>query len=265
VKNFLKIATGIECYIKTVGLKGFFIGLKGKIFNSFDFLEIKRHDCKSSFQLRVPSSDVGIYEQIFFDKEYDFFAAIPPRVILDAGANIGLTSIYFANKYPDALIFSIEPEKKNFELLITNTKSYSNITPIHAALWDKNEEINLIDVGLGECGFMTGKESLSNCLSGDISHIIPGMTVDKIMEEYDIDEIDILKVDIEGAEKEVFSRTSLWIGRVNSIIIELHDRMKSGCSRSFYKGTNNERFNVEWSQGDSVYLSKDKFIEKTDS
>jgi hypothetical protein len=57
------------------------------------------------------------------------------------------------------------------------------------------------------------------------------------MEEFRIDRVGILKVDIEGAEKEVFSGAASWIDRVDGIIIELHDRMKRGCSRTFFRNT----------------------------
>ena len=65
---------------------------------------------------------------------------------------------------------------------------------------------------------------------GDTCHVVEGMTVDKFMADYRLSRIDILKVDIEGAEREVFNDTSAWIGRVNSVIIELHERMKVGCN-----------------------------------
>jgi hypothetical protein len=80
------------------------------------------------------------------------------------------------------------------------------------------------------------------------------MTIDKIMKNYSLSKIDILKVDIEGAEKEVFSDTLSWIEKVDSIIIELHERMKKGCNRTFYYGTNG--FDNEWKQGENIYLAK---------
>ena len=73
--------------------------------------------------------------------------------------------------------------------------------------------------------------------------------------------IDILKIDIEGAEKEVFSDTSAWIEKVDSIIIELHERMKPGCISSFYAGSRG--FNKEWRQGENIYLSRTGGAHKT--
>lgn len=58
----------------------------------------------------------------------------------------------------------------------------------------------------------------------------------------------------------MFSDTSSWIEKVDSIIIELHERMKAGCNRSFYCGSNG--FNSEWEQGENVYLSRKNCLMK---
>jgi len=78
--------------------------------------------------------------------------------------------------------------------------------------------------------------------------------MDSVIDEYRLDKIDILKIDIEGAEKEVFADTSSWIEKVDAIIVELHEHMKSGCVRSFYNGSNG--FEHEWRKGENVYLSR---------
>jgi hypothetical protein len=54
------------------------------------------------------------------------------------------------------------------------------------------------------------------------------------MEEHHLDSIDILKIDIEGAEKEVFAARPAWLARIKMIAIELHDSKNIGCSRAFY-------------------------------
>lgn len=80
------------------------------------------------------------------------------------------------------------------------------------------------------------------------------MTLGKIIADYQLNKIDILKIDIEGAEKEVFEDASSWIGKVEALIIELHEDMKSGCNRSFYNGSNG--FDDEWRRGENVFLAK---------
>lgn len=224
------------------------------------FHPVHRQDCRHPFYLRIPSSDVPTYKQVFIDREYDFQVASPPAVIIDAGANIGLAAIYFANRYPSAKIIAIEPEQSNFELLKRNTSAYANITPLQAALWHKNEEIDLIDPGLGNWGFMTEQKDQAGGNSAQARHRVQAMTVDRILAQFGLDRVDILKIDIEGAEKEVFSDTSAWIDRVDSMIVELHERMKTGCNRSFYLGSGG--FDQEWMQGENVYLSRNGYLTK---
>ncbi len=244
----------IRKYLSIAGFSGLLKVIGAKVTNSTVYLKIVRQDCKYPIRLRISSSDIPTYYQVFIKQEYDFLVKTQPGVIIDAGANIGLTSIYFANKYPGARIVALEPEQSNFELLKINTAQYPNIVPVQAALWDKNEAINLVDPGLGKWGFMTEKNDSSKSLTAKHCHSVPAMTVDKIMQDYNLEKIDILKIDIEGAEKEVFGDTSSWIEKVDSIIIELHERNKEGCNRSFYCGSNG--FDIEWKQGENVYLSK---------
>ena len=223
---------------------------------STELLELNREDLRFPFRLRNHTSDVPTFKQVFIEREYDFLVETPPKVIVDAGANIGLASIYFANKYPQARIIAIEPEQSNFQLLKSNAAPYGTIIPLQAALWNHNGEINLIDPGLGHWAFMTEDENASEKLPGKVRHKVMAITVDKILDDYAVDRIDILKIDIEGAEKEVFCDTSAWIEKVDALIIELHERMKPGCNRSFYNGSNG--FDREWRQGENVYLSRGK-------
>jgi FkbM family methyltransferase len=244
----------IRMYRRTVGMAGILSAVASRISGATRYCEVALPGYKHPFRLRVPSSDVYTYEQIFDNLEYDFSVEKPPQVIIDAGANIGLASIYFANKYPGARILAIEPERSNFELLKENVRPYPQVTPIHAALWNKNEEINLTDPGLGNWGFITEDRKVSEAHASKSVHTVMALTVDDLLHDYGLERIDILKIDIEGAEKEVFSNSSSWLAKVDAIIIELHERTKPGCTRSFYCGSNG--FTREWQQGENVYLSR---------
>ncbi len=245
----------IKYYYRILGIKGLLCAIKAKITNTTVFYNCDTYSCNHSFCLRIPSSDVLVVRQVFIDREYDFSVESEPEIVVDAGANIGLASIYFANKYENAKILAIEPEKSNFDLLKKNVEPYPNIIPVHGALWNKNEEISVVDPGLGKWGFMTEKTH-----SATQYNKVMGMTVDRIMNDYGLDRINILKIDIEGAEKEVFSNASSWIEKVDAIIVELHERMKTGCNRSFYLNSNG--FDDEWCQGENVYLSRGNFIRR---
>ncbi|HEV2703843.1 MAG TPA: FkbM family methyltransferase [Steroidobacteraceae bacterium] len=250
----------VNLYLNTVGFGGLLYAIANKATRSSGLFELKRRDCRHPFSLRILSTDVPTYLQVFVNREYEFLTDGQPEVIVDAGANIGLASIYFANKFPRAKIIAIEPERSNFTLLTRNVAPYPQIVPVQAALWHKNEEIELIDPGLGKWGFMTEEKATPEALPGNACHAVTAMTVDRVMKLFDLNKIDIFKIDIEGAEREVFSDSSPWIGKVNSLIIELHEHMKAGCNRSFYCGSNG--FDSEWQQGENVYLSRGHYLSR---
>src|SRR5260370_17379173 len=75
---------------------------------------------------RGASSDVWNMQQVFLDRQYD--VEIPkPHKILDLGAYVGYTAVYFANRFPSASIISVEPPGSNFDPLVANTPAYPNI------------------------------------------------------------------------------------------------------------------------------------------
>lgn len=241
-------------YHQVVGLRGLLSAVKGKAAKTPILLEMRRPGVRFPFYLRVPSTDVSAFEQIFIRQEYGFEVSRPPRTIIDAGANIGLASVYFANRFPAARIIAIEPEASNFEILQRNVLPYGNIVALRAALWHENRRISLVDPALGHWGFMTQAAGDGQQTSGSMVHEVQAWTIDRIMADHGIDHIDILKVDIEGAEREVFGDSSAWLGQVDALIVELHERLKSGCNRSFYNGTGG--FDREWWQGEKVYLAR---------
>ena len=246
----------IVYYLQILGIRALFLALKGRLTKTITLFKIDREDCAHPFYLRIPSSDVPTYEQVFLHQEYNFQAESEPKVIIDAGANVGLASIYFANQYPQAKIIAIEPENSNFMLLKKNVEPYPNVIPLQAALWNKNEEMTLFDPGLGNWAFEIADTTAESVESG--AQTVMAMTVDRIMAEYQFDEIDILKIDIEGAEKEVFEDTSLWIEQVKSLMIELHEETKPGTEASFYNGS--QGFDQKWIQGENVYLARGNYL-----
>jgi FkbM family methyltransferase len=187
--------------------------------------------------------------------EYDLDLSIPPRVIVDAGANIGLTSVFYANKYPQARVLAIEPETSNYEILEKNAAPYPNITCIRRALWRSDTAVTIADPGSGHWGFQTVEEA-----GKTRSSEVEGITVNSLMARFAIDYIDFFRIDIEGAEHEVFESSSPWIEKVGVIAIELHDRLKTGCSRSVYLATKN--FHWEIRRGETIFLGREEFAVK---
>ena len=156
-----------------------------------------------------------------------------------------------AAKLAGLKIISIEPEKDNFKMCLKNTKNYDNIIPMQKALSNNNgEELYIKDSGLGSWGFTTvsKKDSLPE------SNKVLTINIDEILNQNNWDCVDIVKIDIEGAEKELFeSNYEEWIPKTKCIIIELHDRMKKGCSKYFFKTISQYNFSCEL-RGENLIL-----------
>ncbi len=183
--------------------------------------------------------------------EYDFLPVSSPAVIIDAGANIGLASIWFASKFPDARIIAVEPENSNYGLLERNVAPFPNVTPVHAAVWSHVGTLGVeAPDDWGPAGFQTRELPDSH----RPVQRVPCLTITELMSEYDLKWVDLLKVDIEGAEKEVFGSPDEWIGSVGAIAIELHDRFEPGCSRSFFAAVT--AFPVEQTCGENVFVAR---------
>lgn len=99
--------------------------------------------------IRLGTTDVAAFEHVFVDEEYGFNLATPPAVIIDAGANAGMSAVYFALRYPGARIIAIEPEPTNYEILRKNVALFPQIIPLNAALWNRDATVQIQDFGGG--------------------------------------------------------------------------------------------------------------------
>jgi tRNA1(Val) A37 N6-methylase TrmN6 len=59
-----------------------------------------------------------VFEDVILEKAYDYPIFFSPRTIVDVGANCGMTSVFYANQYPDATVTAVEPERSNYEALV---------------------------------------------------------------------------------------------------------------------------------------------------
>lgn len=201
--------------------------------------------------IRNHTSDVQAFEQIFLTEDYDFsLKNISPKLIVDAGANVGYASVYFANKFPDATILAVEPESGNFRMLERNTSNYPNVRSVKSAVWNEDTYLRVIDNGQGSWAF-----TVESC-SADTPGSFKATSISTLLKSTSLQEIDILKMDIEGAEKEVFtSNYESWLGHVKVMIVELHDRIKEGTSDVFYKAIDGHKFSIQ-EKGENLILSK---------
>jgi FkbM family methyltransferase len=181
--------------------------------------------------IRAQTSDEYTFQQIFINEEYAFEYEGTANSIIDAGSNIGLAAVYFANRFPHAKIICLEPEPENFKLLLQNIKPYPSVTALQQGLWSRKSHLRVEVEGKDNWGF-----TVSEC-DADEKGSVSATSIPDLMREYGLSGIDIAKIDIEGSELQVLMHedSGAWIKACNKLIIELHDRMKPGTSRALFE------------------------------
>lgn len=193
-----------------------------------------------SICLRPGKSDFNVLNQIFVDTQYDSYNYIKnPEIIVDGGANIGLSTIFFKMKFPNSKIFCIEPELGNFQILESNTVQYENIELIRKGLWG-----NTTSIFLNKGAFTVDNYISLSPTESTIEEILC-ISISDLMKEFNLSKIDILKLDIEGAEKNILCSNIDWLDNVGCLMIETHDRMVSGTGKALFDAMHNYNFDLE--------------------
>jgi len=242
-------------YRRIFGPRGYWLALRTKLTHR-ERAEPAPIGAKHSVNIHLNSSDLSTFTKIFLNREYDVPLAKEPKVIIDAGANVGYASAFFAVEFPQAKIIAIEPETANFNLLKQNTAAFPNVTPVNAAIWPRSGRINLLDPGMGSWGFEAGEAS--GRPDARSLGTVRAVTVDELMAEFNLPYIDVLKVDIEGGEKTLFAESPEWLKRVGVVMIELHDRWYPDCSRIFFEAT--REFDKKMEQGENVIVFRKEYV-----
>lgn len=199
--------------------------------------------------LRAGDSDLAVIRQTFAAREYQFPAGVAGRfqaryqqiidsgrvpLIVDAGANIGTASLWFASLFPKALIAAVEPDPGNAEVLRRNIEGRGNIRMFEAAI---GGEPGCVALKPAELGWAVQTERSASGL--------PVVTIDQLCEETG-GELFLVKIDIEGFERDLFATNTGWVERCFGLFIEPHDWMLPGemSSRTFQQVLSNQPFEL---------------------
>ncbi len=180
----------------------------------------------NSVYYRPGTSDMTLMYEILFKSghksEYYLPTGFNPKVILDIGANIGITSIYFVSKFPNAKIFSFEPLPENYEILKKNTENYKNIKVFNFGLGKKDE---MLDIFLSNDSENFGGGSFFPEAGGVSTEKVECeiKNIHDVLVELKIKGIDLIKIDTEGAEFDILtSLNKEYLSSVKWITGELH-------------------------------------------
>jgi FkbM family methyltransferase len=167
--------------------------------------------------LRPFAGDLFVLYEVLAFNAYHIAPSLLPtdsvRVIVDCGANIGITSLFLAARYPAATILSVEPQPENFALLKTNVAQEPRILPIRACVTGTPQNA---------VRFTADQPAWGNRIAPDAHGVVvPAITIEELCKLNGVEKIDLLKLDIEGAEEQVLEHGT-FLARTEHIVVELH-------------------------------------------
>jgi FkbM family methyltransferase len=182
-----------------------------------DFITLQLKKPATCLRLRPGTTDLWTFDDVFVRNIYGAMRHRPVQTMIDVGANIGLVSLYALALNVNTRILAVEPDHANLELLRRNLGSYSP-TILEGALVAADGLVRFTAV---------------TPTSGHVSEhgaAVQGYSMASIVARSEFAQIDVLKVDVEGAERHLFAGDTSWLKRVQSLIIEFHgdSRVDSG-------------------------------------
>lgn len=183
---------------------------------------------------RAGASDREVFGQIFIEREYSCLDGLRDvELVVDCGANVGYSAAYFLTRFPGCRVIAVEPDAASHAVLAANLVPYGDrAMVIRSAVWSRPTGLRI-----SEEIFRDGREwatQVRACRPGEEPQMM-AVDLGMLLRESGAERISILKVDIEGAEAEVFAtNTTGWLPRVDNIVIELHDDSSFGPASDIF-------------------------------
>ncbi len=250
-KKFNKHAVNALRFVYRIGL------IKALLFFITIFAAAEEYKVKwkgRQVHMRKGSTDFSVFRQVLVFEQYNIkpLKTENVEVIVDLGANIGLSVLYFKEKYPHACIIAVEPEKENYDLMMKNVAGLPDIHCMNNAIWNSNRTLGVFDSGGGEYSYLVKEEDRDEMAA------IRSVTINDIIDKYQLLKIDLLKIDIEGSEKELFSgNCASWLPKVGCIVIEVHDWFRPGCAAAFFRAISRMEYTMSF-KGENITILFDK-------
>ena len=206
----------------------------------------------TTFRLRPDSSDLYTFDQVFIQDQYRLNYPFEPQTIIDAGANVGLSAVYFSHRFPKARVVAIEPDKDNFAVLQQNCANYPHVDAYCAGVWSTDSHLKIINAEATNNSFRVVETT------PDDAGALPAICIPTIMQQHNWSVIDLLKIDIEGSEKEIFSTNyEAWLPHVRMLLIEIHDNMQMGSSTAVFKAISQYNFSFDMKHENLIFINQD--------
>jgi FkbM family methyltransferase len=162
------------------------------------------------------AADFEVLREVFLDREYELDLDWEPELILDVGSNIGAAIAFFRARYPAARIVGLEPDPRAFARLQANVGGFDGVTLLKVAAAATN----------GRRPFYPATSTWLSSLhrparTREEPIEVETRTIDSLLGELGVDDVDLLKIDVEGAEAEILPGFA-GLANVRAVVGEIH-------------------------------------------
>jgi FkbM family methyltransferase len=199
---------------------------------------------------RSGTSDFWVFDQIFVGNEYSPLERLANvGLVIDCGANVGYSSTYFLSTHLQSFVIAVEPDGGNFDILTKNLRPYGpRSRAIQAAVWQSHANLRFSPKDRGQLSNEWGY----SVEQADQDSGVKSVTIPDLIAMSGFSRVSILKIDIEGAELNLFQSNTEWIELVDNLVIELHG---PECSEMFLTAIRGRGFNISTSGELTVCLA----------
>lgn len=167
-------------------------------------------------------SDAFIFSEIFLHRYYDFSLPEEPRTILDLGANIGFSTLFFARKYPSAALACVEPMPENVSLLNANLRNNSVNAKVFPKAISVDDQPVTMQRAEKDYGHKVQNIPYGKRLNGHTLQVA-SISMSNVLREMGWERIGLLKIDVEGYEGILLRENNQWLQKVDALCIECHE------------------------------------------
>lgn len=195
-------------------------------------MEVEVPGLERPVSIRLGETDQEVFRKVFVRDEYGFVTPEGVGTIVDAGANVGYSVLWFHRRYPGARIIALEPDPENFAMLSANCGHLPGVTLLQAALWGTDGEVRIeMHNSQGRDLRSWGRRTAALGSASAEAVAVPALSPRSLMERAGFSQVDLFKMDIEGAEKDVFEAPdTAWLSQVGVLTAEFHDRFRPGAT-----------------------------------
>jgi FkbM family methyltransferase len=178
----------------------------------------REHELRlQGLNLRVRANDFVLFEILGFGGyDVDLTRLGTITTVLDIGANIGLATIFLSRWLPDAAFFCVEPSRQSHDLLVRNLRrNVRRAVALRAAATVEPKTVTVLE---GSHPGLTSVRAADRSCGDEV----PGMTINALLDAAGFAQVGLMKLDIEGGERELIMDAASWSDRVGAVLAEIH-------------------------------------------